>query len=406
MACDKKPSTIIPITPAAGDILVLDVLPKYKKLMTASIGEDSLYERSKKTIFELSKDLNMTEAQRMDIVAGQITQMTVGITAGAMAQAISWAETDATIGYNTAKLKAEAVLVATKAETEAFNKCKTENEANLVCANITATIAGSIRENGRVLQYDTADLCKPTALHDEGLKYEQALQVNGSTYQILADAYRKSGIVQVGFENGTRKGVDGDRDGHTFSQTAVANRQVVSFEDSKRNHAVNASSQTIGQMIAAEAPIDDLIVQNYNKGMEYLLQDSVPVIPGGPVSLDGVEVNWDVSGTDNVDTNGNLTSQAVTDQVTTSAVFNVGANTRNGDSVILKINGGEYYGRHIVTTNDLSAGFVLMTFPTVNFNAAGASVMQYTIDSYIQDMAGNTSAFTTYNLDVKYIPYN
>jgi len=408
MACDTKLPIVTPVTPAKGTEVILDVVPKYQKLMTSSLGEDSLYERSKRTIFELSKDLNMTEAQRMDIVAGQITQMTVGITAGAMAQALAWAKEDATIGYTTAKLKAEGVLTQTKAETEAYNKCKVENEKDLVCAQITATIAGSIRENGKVATYEDENKCKPSSLFDEGLKYEQTLQVNGSTYQILADAYRKSGIVQIGVESGTTKGIDSNRDGHTYAQTAVANRQVLSFEDSKRNHAVNASSQTIGQMIASDAPLDDQIVQNYNKGMEYLLTDSTPIVPGGQVTLDPIVIDWTITGTDDVDSivsPGNLTSQAVSEQVTLATVFQVGANTRNGDNVLLRINGGEYFSRHIITTGDISSGHVLMSFPTVSYVSTGASVALYTVDAYIQDVAGNTSVYDTYALSVRYVPY-
>jgi len=416
MACDSELPVVIPIIPAKGDEVILDFIPKYKKMMSASVGEDSLYERSKKTIFELSKDLNMTEKERMDVVAGQITQMTVGITSHAMQQALAWAKEDATIGYTTAKLKSEGVLTQAKAETEVLNKCKTENEAALICANTVATIAGSIRDNGKVLTYEDDNKCIPTSLYDEGLKYEQALQVNGSTYQILADAFRKSGIVQLGFESGTRKGIDGDREGHTNAQTSVANRQVVSFEDSKRNHAVNASSQTIGQMIAAEAPLDDQIVQNYNKGMEYLLTDSTPIIPGGPVSLDPVTINWTLAETDNTDNptgdNGNLIPNTAPDpdlpangQVTTAVVFGSGANTRNGDNILLKINGGEYFTRHIVTDADLSTGSVLMTFPTVVYVNGGASSMLYDIEAYIQDVSGNVSGSDLYSLTVAYTPY-
>ncbi len=408
MACDSNPITVTPISPGPSTEIVLDVIPKIKKLMTASLGEDSIYERSKKTIWELSKDLNMTEAQRMDIVAGQITQMTVGITAGLMQQGLAWAKEDATIGYETAKMKYEAELTATKAKTEAYNACKTESEVELVCANITATIAGSIRENGKVLSYDDTNKCIPKALVDEGLKYEQTLQVDASRYQILADAYRKSGIVQIGTESGTTKGIDGDREGHTYAQSAVAHRQVLSFEDSKRNHAVNASSQTIGQMIAAEAPLDDQIVQNYNKGMEYLLTDSTPTVPGGPVNLSPVEISWTLSGTDDVDSAtspGNLVSQSVDQQVTLATVFEINANTRNGDNILLKINGGEYFSRHIISGGDITNGYVLMSFPTVSYVPAGLSVMLYTIDAYIQDVAGNTSAYETYQLSVRYTPY-
>ena len=413
MACNENPVTITPITPAKGDEVILDVIPKYKKLMAASLGEDSLYERSKKTIFELSKDLNMTEAERMEVVAGQITQMTIGLTSHAMTQGVAWAKEDALIGYATAKLKAEAELTATKAETEAFNKCKVENEAALVCAQITATLSGSFRENGRPKTYSDTDKCIPTSLYDEGLKWEQTLQVDASTYQILADAFRKSGVVQLGTEGGQLKGISGDNDGHTKSQTSVANRQVLSFEDSKRNHAVNASSQTIGQMVAAEAPVDDDIIRNYNKGMEYLLTDSTPIIPGGNVDLDPVTIDWSSADTDTVDNpagpTGNLTSQKVSNQVTLDVQLLPNGNARNGDNLMLRIDGGEYLARHILTETDITtnSGIIEMTFPSVDYNAGGSSTMVYDIEAYVQDVAGNTSyPVAIYTLSVRYVPFN
>jgi len=416
--CTPDLPIVTPILPDNSGEVILDVVDKYKKLMAASTGEDSLYELSKKTMFEYSKDLNMTDSERMDIVAGQITQMTVGLTSHAMSQSLAWAKEDATVGYETAKIDAETILTQARAEVEAVNKCKAENESNLVCANTTAIIAGSLRENGRVLAYEDDNKCIPTALMEEGLKYEQTLQVNGSTYQILADAYRKSGIVQIGVEGGTRKGISSDKEdpGHTATQTAVANRQIVSFEDSKRNHAVNASSQTIGQLIAADAPLADEIVQNYNKGMEYLLADSVPVIPGGYVSLSAVAIDWTIAGTDNVDNPsgdaGNLIPNTVPDpdlpadyQITTAAVFGIDSNARNGDSVMLRVDGGEYFSRHTIDSTDLTALHVLLTFPTVKYDPLGTALMTYRVEAYIQDLAGNQSTPDVYDITVRYVPY-
>ena len=173
-------------------------------------------------------------------------------------------------------------------------------------------------------------------------------------------------------------------------------------------------------MIASEAPLDDQIVRNYNKGMEYLLSDSTPVSPGGPVVLDPTTISWTITGTDNTDNptgaGGSLIANTspdpdlpIDEQVTIAVVFEVGGNTRNGDNVMLDINHGEYFARHTVTSNgvdgDLDIGHVLMTFPTVMFVSGGASVATYRIEAYIQDVAGNTSSRVVYDLNVNYTPY-
>jgi len=406
MACNKQVPDIIPIRPQFNEEESLDVISRYQKLMVSSTGDDSLYSKSKETIFELSKDLNMTESQRMEIVSGQITQMTVGLSGSAMQTALSWAKEDAGVGYATAILKEQASKAAADAELVMAKVCTEEKSEQLQCAQIESTIAGSIRDNGRVDLYDATDKCKPIAIKDEGLKYQQTRQVTASTYQILADAYRKSGVVDIGESNGTIKGLDGDRAGHTYAQTGVANRQILSFEDSKRNHAVNASSQTIGQLIAAEAQLDDKIVNNYNTAMDYLLKDSTPVIPGGPASLDGVNIFWDNSkGTDQVDGSGFLFSQQSSEQITTGAMIDPSSNVRNGDYIILKVNSGNYYTRQTISVTDIDTnGYVLLTFPSEQYNSSGASVAYYDLEVYVQDMAGNTSPIDAFQLKVKYNP--
>ena len=188
MACNETPANILPIKPSKNEDDSLDVISRYKKLMVASTGDDSLYEISKKSIWELSKELNMTEEERMKIVSTQITEMTKALSTSAMSVALGWAKEDAGVGYSTAILKATAEKTTTEAELIALKKCTEENSSTLVCANIEATISGSIRENGRVELYSKDDPCKPIELYDEGLKWEQTEQVEASTYQILADA--------------------------------------------------------------------------------------------------------------------------------------------------------------------------------------------------------------------------
>ena len=409
MACEE-PSVVLPIKPSTSEEDSLDVISRYKKLMKASLDDDSVYERSKKTIFELSKELNLTESERANIVAGQITQMTMSIESAAMSVALQWAKEDATVGYSTAILKENASKANAEAKLMASKVCTEDKNANLVCAKIESEIASSIRNNGRVDLYDKDDECKPIKLKDEGLRYEQTEQVEASTYQILADAYRKSGVVKIGIENGMTKGIDGDRDGYTHAQTMVAERQYVGFEDSKRNHAVNASSQTIGQLIAAEAPLDDRIVKNYNKGMEYLLSDSVPIVPGGSAAIDGIQIEWQDGITDTVVDDGSgilgdMTVQLQEEWVTVGARVDNTKNIRNGDYIIASVNGGQHYVRHIVTIDNVANNdLVTLQFPSVKFSSSGSDTEYYDIEMYVQDMAGNKSDVDTYQLRVKYNP--
>ena len=398
----------------------LDVITRYKKLMTATLGEDSLYERSKKSIYELSKELNMTEAERMNIVAGQITQMTIGLSQSSMQTAFQWAEKDATIGYETALINAQAEQADQSAKKTASEVCLVQSQDRSVCADIEIKLAGSLRDNGRVAAYDATDSCRPTMLVEEGLKFTQIENYEANIYSTLADAFRKSGKVTISTDgsDGIVKGFAGDDNGHTNAQTQVALRQVVSFEDSKRNHAVNASSQTIGQIIAAEASLDPVIVNNYNTAMSYLLSNSPTLMPGGPSELTPVDIDFSTTDTDTLTCDGatppNCTMDVQVNQdldgggdpiagyITFRANIPTGSNTRVGDKVVASYNTGEFLGYKDVGSNDITNGYVVMKMPSVILDTNGGSTKEYAIDCYIQDYYGNQSPLTEINVSIQY----
>ena len=233
----------------------LAIVTKYQELMKATLSEDSMYERAKDTFHALFEDLQLTEAEKAQIVAQNISNMTTQMSATAMSSALSWAKEERDGAYALAKIKADTQVALANAVKARYEICEIEADTELKCAQITATLSGSIRDNGRVLTYGP-DGCKPLSLHEEGLKFEQTKMVDAQTYQIYSDAFRKSGVITIGTDDdGMIKGLApkaNTLDGHTRAQTGFTNRQTLSFEDSKRNHAANAASQMIGQLLASE----------------------------------------------------------------------------------------------------------------------------------------------------------
>lgn len=245
-----------------GETSELDLVDKYQKLMQATLAEDSLYERAKSTFHVLFDDLQLTEAEKATIVAQNITNMTTQMSATAMATALSWSKEERDGGYTLAKVKAETEILLANAEKVKLEICDVQASTELKYAQITATLSGSIRENGRVDTWDPDDVFVPLKLKDEGLKYQQTKMVMGQTYQIYSDAFRKSGVITIeddtdGYTKGMAPKVDAQSveafPGHTYAQTGFTNRQTLSFEDSKRNHAANAASQMVGQLLASES---------------------------------------------------------------------------------------------------------------------------------------------------------
>jgi hypothetical protein len=235
----------------------LEVSEKYIQLMQDSMDPESLYMRAKDALAINFNDSNLTADEKAKIIAEYMAMLTTQLSSAAMQTALSWAKEERDGAYTLAKIKADtetAMANAVKAKEEI---CLVQKQIEQTCANITAIISGSFRENGKPNGYE-ADGCKPTGLEDTGLKYEQTKQVEAATYQIFADAYRKSGVVQVGTDSSdsVKKGLSGNDDGYTNQQSKNAERQRIAYEDSKRNHAANSAATMIGQLLSSETLSD------------------------------------------------------------------------------------------------------------------------------------------------------
>ncbi len=237
----------------------IDVSEYYIKLMQDTLSDDSLYTRAKETLFHQFEDLQLNEKEKASLASQFISGMTTELSKVSMGTALQWAKEERDAAYALAKLKADAETALAQTELVSQQICKMEKEIELVCAQITATLSGTIRENGIPI-YEAGSDCKVIGLEDNGLKYYQTKQIEASMYQIQADAFRKSGVVKIdtdtdGIEkgiSGTMSEIDGLVAGYTAQQTFNAERQRIAYEDSKVNHAANSSASMIGQLLSSE----------------------------------------------------------------------------------------------------------------------------------------------------------
>lgn len=262
-------TTVLPT--ASLETSSLDVIDKYKLLTAASLDTDSVYMRAKDTFKELLDSAQMDGVEYAQYASQFISQLATATTQSAMNIALQWSQAEKESAYSLALTKANIELAQANRELIKMNICATEKETELKCAQTTATIASSIRDNGRVAAVDPANSCIPLSLQNEGTKYEQAEFTKAKMYTEFADAFRKSGVVTIGTAgDGVKKGISGDEHGYTNAQESFARRQEISFEDSKRTHAANATSQLIGQLIAAEVPAAQTYVDQWNSALSYL----------------------------------------------------------------------------------------------------------------------------------------
>lgn len=249
-----------------------NVTSKITALTEAALGTESVYMRAKDTFRELMELRQMSEKEYAQTVSQFIGQLAAQTTQVVITSAVDWAKSEKDMAYSLALAKAQAQITFANVEKTKAEICLLNKEYDLKCAQVTATIASSIRDNGRVATSDPANKCIPLTLQDEGTKYEQALFIESQKYANLADAFRKSGVVQIGAgTDGVLKGLSGNNMGYTDAQEEFARRQILSFEDSKRNHAANAMSQMIGQMLSAEVAPNTADVDRWRKAIDYLL---------------------------------------------------------------------------------------------------------------------------------------
>jgi len=274
----------ISIDPFQSEDGEMEVIKKYEELMQSTLGEDSLYTRSKETIFQIFDKLNVTDGEKAQIASQNIVQLTMQLSATAMQSAVLWSKEERDGPYQLALIKANAENALAGYEKTKEEICVLQQEGEMKCAQIEATTAASIRENGTVKSYKLDDegneSCHVNDLEDEGLKFFQTKQVQADSQRIFSDTYRKSGVVQLGTDpidsiykglTGTIQADVGEIAGYTAQQTANAERQRIAYEDSKVNHAANSSASMIGQMLSAEVAPATEDVDRWRAAVDRLL---------------------------------------------------------------------------------------------------------------------------------------
>lgn len=250
----------------------LSIVEKLRTLTEESLGTSSIYMRAKDTFKELFDGHKISEPEYAQLASQFISNLAVQTTQSVMQGAIDWAKAEKEMAYGLAQSRANVELTLAQIEKLKYDICNAQKDNELKCAQVTATVSSSIRDNGRVATWDANNSCMPLTLMDEGVKFDQKAVYQAQTYTALADAFRKSGKVQIGVDvDNTTKGLSGDNMGYTDAQEEFARRQVKSFEDSKRQHAVNAISAMIGQMLSAEVAPTAEDISRWRTALDYLL---------------------------------------------------------------------------------------------------------------------------------------
>ena len=78
--------------------------------MQDSLSEDSIYMRAKDTYAVIFKDLQITEKEKADIIAGSVNSIVASLSSASMQTALSWAKEERDGAYTLAKVKADPII--------------------------------------------------------------------------------------------------------------------------------------------------------------------------------------------------------------------------------------------------------------------------------------------------------
>lgn len=246
----------------------LDVIPIYEDLMKASVDKNSIYIRAKDTMKVFFDNSNIKDDEKATILSQMLVNMTTSITAQAMNSAIAIAKENREGVYALTKLREDTKLVQEQRDKLAADNQLVNADIALKGAQTDKMVADAnnaifsgwklqtdiIRDNGVKAAHGmtTATVIVPsTALENAGVKYASILQANVGAHAAMAKSIMESGSVTWTMTAPGSVTATEATDGLTLAQTKVAKRQVIAFEDNKRQHAANSSAAMMSMLISS-----------------------------------------------------------------------------------------------------------------------------------------------------------
>lgn len=248
----------------------LDVVSKYNELLTQSVGENSLYIKTKETLDEYFKDNNMTAVDKANLVSSTLANITIQSTQAILNAALEWAVQEKTM---TLKI----------AETEyGLGKINQETQ-NAITANKAAEVEYDLLQAKMIRDYGVPTKVNGiiTALSDSGESYHkiellkqqtaneltkneqlaaQTKELYARTHQLVADAYINHGVFtgytisESGITNITRTATGFK----TLSEmnVEVGKQQANGYVYNAWANAASSSASMLATLISSESAID------------------------------------------------------------------------------------------------------------------------------------------------------
>lgn len=242
----------------------LDVVPVYKELMEASIGQGSIYLKAKETIVSYVEQGYLTEREKADVIAQHIATLATQMTAQSLQAAVELAKDKRDAPYALTKMKEDTRLTTAQIAKIEADKENADADKDLKIMAGWKTQGELYRDYGvHTWNYTLLPTILPTnAYATYGTKVETIKMSQANVYNGYATAYRQNGLVLPAIDSTTgwlTTGTTGDTTGLSYWQTKVAERQEKGFDDNTRQHVANSSATMVSMLLSSEeaALVDD-----------------------------------------------------------------------------------------------------------------------------------------------------
>lgn len=274
----------------------LDVVCKYKELLSSSLDVDSIYIKTKETIQDMFDKGYIKDDNIAEVVTQVLAQANASLVTSAMSTALGWANAEKEVALKKLELAKQLDILDGQIALTNAQANKTANED-------IATQANTIRQNGMPTVVDG----KVVSLTDTGAVYENILltrekvqsedkaqelsdakvkETHASINKLVADTYVNYGMFS-GYTIG-ESGLIGVQD-HTptdyqtlsYIQGAIAKEQAKGYAYNAWANAASGLGSTIGVALTSETDIftgtSDPIITSWKTTIDNLRDVQAPV---------------------------------------------------------------------------------------------------------------------------------
>lgn len=248
----------------------LDVVSKYNELLTQSVGENSLYIKTKETLDEYFKDNNMTAVDKANLVSSTLANITIQSTQAILNAALEWAVQEKTMTLKIAETEYGLGKINQETQNAITANKAAEVEYDLLQAKMIRDYGVPTKVNGIITaltdsgeSYHKIELLKQQTANELTKNKQLAAQTNelyARTHQLVADAYINHGVFtgytisESGITNITRT----DTGFKTLSEmnVEVGKQQANGYVYNAWANAASSSASMLATLISSESAID------------------------------------------------------------------------------------------------------------------------------------------------------